>query len=236
MRAGEDHRRADEGPDVGLLDEQEIAQQRVPDQRQEADRLQQRDVGELVAVSAGRYGRTCRTVPPPRTTAGRSGSASARRRARRERRQATIVEVLPDHDGVGRSVRASALEIRLEAEKIGVLIRMQIAPRPRSPKPGRMMIMAPAKPTSDGDPAPQAHVLAEEQRGADGDEDRTGEAERGDAGQRGERQADEPQEHAAGMDGAAEQMERQAGWCAWRGGGRAARRSAAGTACRRNSA
>ena len=44
-------------------------------------------------------------------------------------------------------VRASALEIRFEAEKIGVEIRMQITPRWISPKPGRMMIMAPAKPT-----------------------------------------------------------------------------------------
>ena len=46
------------------------------------------------------------------------------------------------------SVRASALEIRLEAEKIGVLASTQSAPMPISPNPGRMMIMAPAKPTS----------------------------------------------------------------------------------------
>ena len=45
------------------------------------------------------------------------------------------------------SVRASALEIRFEAEKIGVETRMQITPRWIAPKPGRMMIMAPAKPT-----------------------------------------------------------------------------------------
>jgi len=48
--AREDHRRADEGPDIGLLEEQEVAQQCVPQQRQEADRLQQGDVGELIAV------------------------------------------------------------------------------------------------------------------------------------------------------------------------------------------
>ncbi len=46
------------------------------------------------------------------------------------------------------SVRASALEIRFEAEKIGVLTRMQMTPIWRAEKPGRMMIMAPAKPTS----------------------------------------------------------------------------------------
>ena len=45
------------------------------------------------------------------------------------------------------SVRASAFEIRFEAEKMGVEIRMQITPRWIEPKPGRMMIMAPAKPT-----------------------------------------------------------------------------------------
>ncbi len=48
---------------------------------------------------------------------------------------------------VAESVRASALEIRFEAEKIGVEIRMQMTPRWMSPKPGRMMIMAPMKPT-----------------------------------------------------------------------------------------
>ncbi len=45
------------------------------------------------------------------------------------------------------SVRASALEIRFEAEKIGVEIRMQSTPRCSALKPGRMMIMAPMKPT-----------------------------------------------------------------------------------------
>src|SRR4029450_12554411 len=45
------------------------------------------------------------------------------------------------------SVRASALEIRLEAEKIGVETRMQMTPIWSAEKPGRMMIMAPMKPT-----------------------------------------------------------------------------------------
>mgnify|MGYP003347184740 CR=1 FL=1 len=48
--AAEDHRRAHERPDIGLLGEQEKAEKRVPDQRQEADRLQQGDVGNLVAA------------------------------------------------------------------------------------------------------------------------------------------------------------------------------------------
>ena len=46
------------------------------------------------------------------------------------------------------SVRASAFEIRLEAEKSGVESRTQMAPMPTSAKPGRMMIMAPPKPIS----------------------------------------------------------------------------------------
>ena len=100
------------------------------------------------------------------------------------------------------SVRARALEMRLEAEKIGVLTRMQIDAE---------MDLREARPDDDhgageadqdGDPAPQAHVLAQEERRADGDEDRTGEAQRRDLGQRGERQGDEPQHHAR--------------WCEWR--------------------
>ena len=85
--AGEDHRRADEGPDVGRLEEQEVAQKRVPDQRQEADRLQQRDVGELVAALLADMAQRAGRRRPRRTTGDRPSSASARTRWQAARRR-----------------------------------------------------------------------------------------------------------------------------------------------------
>src|SRR5438067_6818217 len=100
----------------------------------------------------------------------------------------------------GPSVRASALEIRLEVEKIGVETNTQIAPMPISAKPGLMMIMAPPNPTSTA--AQRLSRTSSPRNSAAPMVTKIGPVKPSavsDLGQAGEGQRGEPQEHAAGV-------------------------------------
>ena len=77
----------------------------------------------------------------------------------------TQIGVTCGHSAANASSHLLKIEIeeRFEAEKIGVEIRMQMTPIWMSPKPGRMMIMAPMKPTMTAIQRrrPRRHVVVE---------------------------------------------------------------------------